>query len=190
MRKITLLIISGLLLVVLAGCNEANLTPSSREKRLEDNPDIVYRVDADGNLRGPLPISLESLIINELEERLGISPDKVEDKSPEDFEKLGHELKSTLTSFSQITIVSAHKLLNRYFWPEDESEKISLNQLKEEIAELEKEWENAVAEMEEFKDIPAVEAYTGVKINVISTSSAKKAETSLLEKLKYYQIYE
>jgi len=49
--------------------------------------------------------------------------------------------------------------LNRYFWPEDIEKRISLNQLKKEIAELEKEWRNAAAGIEEFKDITAVKAF-------------------------------
>ncbi|BCV22571.1 hypothetical protein [Moorella sp. Hama-1] len=115
----------------------------------------TVKVDANGKARGPLTISLVSLIINELEERLGISPDKIEDKSPEDVKKLVGDTFSPVLN----VITSAHKWLNLYFWPEDESKTISLNQLKQEISELEKGWESAVAGIEEFKDIPAVEAF-------------------------------
>lgn len=113
------------------------------------------KVDATGKARGPLSISLCSLIINELEERLGISPDKIEDKSSEDVKKLVGDTFSPLLN----VITSAHKLLNRYFWPEDIEKRISLNQLKKEITELEKEWRNAAAGIEEFKDISAVKAF-------------------------------
>lgn len=106
-------------------------------------------------------MSLESLILNELEERLGISPDEIENKPPEERERLVRELKVTLSKFSPITISSAHNLLNLYFWPEDESKTISLKQLKKEIAELEKEWNDALAGIEELKDIPAVKAFIG-----------------------------
>lgn len=156
MKPTTFLLVLGLVIISLAGCGEVE----TREKILPDGSKVI--VDATGKvIRGSLSISLASLLNNELEERLGLSPDKLEEKSPEEIEKLSYEFKNTLSSFSQITIASAYKLLNRYFWPEDESKIISLKQLKQEIAELEKEWESAVAEIEEFRDIPAVEAYIG-----------------------------
>jgi hypothetical protein len=112
--------------------------------------------------RDPISISMTSLIYQELEERLNISPQRLEDKSPEEIEKINEELdnlKYTLSSFSQSTIVSAHKLLNRFFWPENETKIIPFKQLKQEFADLEIEWQNSLTEIDKFKDIPAVEAY-------------------------------
>ena len=44
MRRLSLILILGLLIIGLAGCN-SELTPP-KEKYLEDNPDVVYRVDS------------------------------------------------------------------------------------------------------------------------------------------------
>ena len=112
--------------------------------------------------RSPISISMTSLIYQELEERLNISPERLEEKSPEEIEKINEELenvKYTLASFSQSTIVSAHKLFNRFFWPKDETMIIPLKQLKQEFTDLEIEWQGSITEIEKFRDIPAVEAY-------------------------------
>lgn len=71
---------------------------------------------------------------------------------------------------------SAHKLLNRYFWPESEIQEISLKQLKQEIAELEEEWKSALAVIEVFKDIPAIEAY----INDVNRAFEEVEKSSMI----------
>ena len=154
MKRISLLLVLGLAIISLAGCGEIE----TREKILPDGSKVI--IDSVGNvIRSSLPTSFASLIDSEVAKRLGVTPADIENKPPEEVEKLSREFKNTLSAFSQTTISSAHKLLNCYFWPESEIQKISLKQLKQEIAELKKEWKSALAVIEEFKDIPAVEAY-------------------------------
>jgi len=69
--------------------------------------------------REPLPISLGTVVYNNLEERLGLTPDEMEGKSPEEIDKLSEEVKNAISLFSHNTIVAAHEWLDRYFWPKD-----------------------------------------------------------------------
>ncbi len=130
----------------------------TKEKILPDGSKVI--IDSSGNvIRSPLPVSFASFIDSQIAKRLGVTPADVENKPPEEVEKLSREFKDTLKAFSQTTVSSAHELLDRYLWPESEMHLISLMQLKQEMAELRKEWENALETVEKYKDIPVVHAY-------------------------------
>ncbi len=154
MKRIGLLAVLVLAVISLAGCGKAE----TREKILPDGSKVI--IDSSGKvIRSSLPVSFASFIDGELAKRLGVTPADMENKQPGEVEKLSQEFKDTLNAFSQATVASAHKLLNRYFWFESETRGISFKELKQEVNELEKEWKSALKVIEKFKDIPAVEAY-------------------------------
>ncbi|NLC68148.1 MAG: hypothetical protein GX754_05045 [Clostridiaceae bacterium] len=168
-----LAIISFAGIISLVGC----VKTETREEILPDGRKVI--IDSAGNvIRSSLSTSFASLINDEIAKRLGVTPADTENKPPKEVEKLSVEFKDTLSAFSQTTISSAHKLLNRYFWPESENQRISLKQLKQDIAKLRKEWENDLIVIGEYKDVPAVEAY----INDVNKAFEEVEKSSVINR--------
>lgn len=158
MRKIFLLIIMAVMLsVIITGCNNSTPTPKSREKKHPGYPNIVFRVDADGSVRGPLYYSITGAVRKGLEEDLGFMPETQKDMTLEEEALLEKE-----KAFAgQMVPSSLRELLARYFWPKNEHSIIKFKGFKEEVAQIEKQWEKVLLEIsatEELTEIPIVQA--------------------------------
>lgn len=158
LRKIFLLIIMAVMLsVIITGCNNSTPTPKSRELKHPGFPNIVFRVDADGSVRGPLYYSITGAVRKGLEEDLGFMPETQKDMTLEEEALLEKE-----KAFAgQMVPSSLRELLARYFWPKNEHSIIKFKEFKEEVAQIEKQWEKALLEIsatEELTEIPIVQA--------------------------------
>ena len=159
MRKIFFLIIMAAMLgLIITGCDNSNPAPTSREKKHPGYPNIVFRVDADGSVRGPLYYSITGAVRKGLEEDLGFMPETQKDMTLEEEALLEKE-----KAFAgQMVPSSLRELLARYFWTKNEHSIIKFAELKEEVTQIEQEWQNALQEISaagELMEIPVVQAF-------------------------------
>ncbi len=101
-------------------------------------------------------------MIKGLEESLGLVPETLEKMDYEEVDRLNDIMLEKETAFyAQGVPSSLRELLTRYFWPKNEHSIIKFAELKEEVAQIEQEWQNALQEISaagEFMAIPVVQA--------------------------------
>lgn len=142
--KKNVFLIAGLIFLccaVLVGRISGKPEPTSKKQSHPSYPSVIFAIDADGSVRGPLFSSLQTAIYQELKGKQS-------------------------SILKAITVISnSHRWLVDYFWPEDDYAITNFFVVKRKILQIKKEWDGILREVsnteKELMEKPIIRALIG-----------------------------